>query len=110
MPNIERLFVRLGARKAKYFAVLDLTSGYHQVLLDTLTSKFAAFITDYGVFEPVRLWMGLKTAPSYFQQQMAGVLEGLLYLICELYLDDIIIYGSTVEEFFESLEKSFLVC
>lgn len=77
IPNIKRLFVRLvGQRKAKYFAVLDLTSGYHQVLLDELTSKYAAFITDFGVFQPIRLWMGLKTAPAYFQQQMAIILSG----------------------------------
>jgi hypothetical protein len=107
IPNIERLFVRLGEKKAKFFAVLDLTSGYHQVLLDTATRKFAAFITDYGVFEPVRLWMGLKTAPSYFQQQMASILEGLLYVICELYLDDIIISGSSEDDFIHNLRLVF---
>jgi hypothetical protein len=107
IPNIERLFVRLGEKKAKFFAVLDLTSGYHQVLLDAATRKYAAFITDYGVFEPVRLWMGLKTAPSYFQQHMASILEGLLYIICELYLDDIIVSGSTEEDFIHNLRLVF---
>ena len=44
--------------------------------------------------------MGLKGAPSYFQQAMATVvLAGLMYVICELYLDDIIVHGKTEDEF-----------
>lgn len=105
IPNIDRLFARLGSKKARYFAVLDLTSGYHQVLLDQRTRHLAAFVTDYGVFEPVRLWMGIKSAPSYFQQHMTRVLHGLLYDICEIYIDDIIIYGRTEEEFASNLDK-----
>jgi transposase InsO family protein len=105
IPNIDRLFQRLGAKEAKFFAVLDLTSGYHQILLDMATSKLAAFITDFGVFEPIRLWMGIKSAPSYFQQKMTEVLQGLIYSICEIYIDDIIIFGRTEEEFLENLDK-----
>jgi hypothetical protein len=41
--------------------------------------------------------MGLKGAPSYFQREIAHtVLGGLLG---ELYLDDLIIYGESEEEF-----------
>lgn len=105
IPNIDRLFARLGSKRARFFAVLDLTSGYHQILLDPETRKVAAFITDYGVFEPVRLWMGIKSAPSYFQQKMTQVLHGLLYDICEIYIDDIIIFGRTEQEFLHHLNK-----
>lgn len=105
IPNIELLFQRLGAKKAKYFAVLDFTSGYHQVMMDEATRHLAAFITEFGVFEPVRLWMGIKSAPSYFQQKIAEILQGLLYEVCELYIDDIIIFGETEEEFVAHLEK-----
>ena len=36
--------------------------------------------------------MGIKGAPSFFQQTMATiVLSGLLYSTCELYLDDILV-------------------
>jgi hypothetical protein len=92
----------------KYFAVLDLTSGYHQVLLDEKSRKYASFITDFGVFEPVRISMGLKTVPSYFQQQMALALGDLLHALCEIYIGDIIIFGKTEEEFLKNLEKTIL--
>src|SRR5690606_34962292 len=51
-----------------------------------------------------------KSAPSYFQQQMAEVvLRGLLYHICELYLDDIITaHGRTEDEYIENLRQVFM--
>jgi len=49
--------------------------------------------------------MGLKGAPAYFQGVMATiVLAGLLYTICELYLDDILIYAKTEAEFLRRLD------
>ncbi len=40
--------------------------------------------------------MGLKGAPAYFQSAMATeVLGGLIINICELYLDDVIVFADT---------------
>jgi len=33
------------------------------------------------------------------------VLLGILYLACEVYLDDILIYGTTEDEYFDNLEQ-----
>ena len=55
--------------------------------------------------------MGLKGAPSFFQMMIATmVLAGLLYTICELYIDDIITTGQTEEEFMSNLRKIFKRC
>jgi hypothetical protein len=48
--------------------------------------------------------MVAKGALSYFQEQLATVvIAGLIYVVCELYLDDVIVYGNTKEEFLERL-------
>jgi len=108
IPNIQAMLQRIGSEKAKYYAVMDLTSGYHQAPLSASARIFTAFITFCGVYEWLRVPMGLKGAPSYFQKMMASVvLMGLLYYICELYLDDILIYAKTHEEFLERCEKVF---
>jgi hypothetical protein len=61
-----------------------------------------------GIYEWCRVPMGLKGAPSYFQGVLASiVLVGLLYFICELYIDDIIVYGRTEDKFLVNLEKVF---
>jgi hypothetical protein len=53
------------------------------------------------------LW-DLKKAPAHFQEQMAAtVLLGLIYYICEVYLDDIIVHGKTNEEFIFNLREVF---
>ena len=49
--------------------------------------------------------MGLKGAPAYFQAALATiVLAGLIYTICELYIDNIIIYAQREDEFCERFE------
>jgi hypothetical protein len=50
--------------------------------------------------------MGLKGAPAYFQRILSGiVLHGLVFSICEIYLDDCLVFGKTEEEFVNNLEK-----
>ena len=50
----------------------------------------------------------MKTAPSYFQEKMASdVLRGLIYFICEVYIDDIIIGGDSEENLLLNLRRVF---
>ena len=96
LPRIDEMLTRLGAKKYKIFSVADLTSGFHQTPLAEDCRKYSAFITPMGVYEFTRVPFGLKTAPSYFQEKMASdVLSGLLYFICEIYIDDIITGGDS---------------
>ena len=109
IPNIRQLFERIGSKRPKYFAVVDLTQGYYQIELEESSRKYAAFMTPTGaIYEPNRVWMGRKTAGSYFQQMIAHrVLSGLVYDCCEVYIDDVIIFGKTEEEFLTNLDKVF---
>ena len=67
-----------------------------------------AFITSIGQYQFTRVPFGLKTAPSYFQEKMASdVLRGLLYFICEVYIDDIIIGGDSEEDLAKNLRFVF---
>ena len=98
------MFSRIGERKAKYYGVMDLTSGYHQVEIHPACRFLTAFITLFGLFEWLRVPMGVKGAPSYLQQMMVGVvLAGLL----EVYLDDVLVFGNNEDEYIYNLEKVF---
>ena len=108
IPMISMLLQRIGSKRARFFGVMDLTSGYHQMPKSKMAQVFTAFITFMGIFEFTRVPFGLKGAPSYFQQLMATiVLAGLIYTICEVYLDDIIVYATTEDEFVEDLTEVF---
>ena len=103
IPKIKEVLNRLGAKRAKYYGVIDLTAGYHQAELDPASRKYTTFKTHMGTYQWKRVPFGLKGAPSFYQQQIANALEGLLYKCCEVYIDDIIIYGTTEEEFLDNL-------
>ncbi|GBL95635.1 Retrovirus-related Pol polyprotein from transposon 412 [Araneus ventricosus] len=71
LPNIEELIEKVSA--AKYISVLDLTRGYWQIPLSPRVQRYAAFVTTFGTFRPLRLPFGLKNAPYYFSRLMANL-------------------------------------
>jgi hypothetical protein len=50
---------------------------------------------------------GLKCAPETFCRLMSKVLAGLNYVDCLVYLDDIIVFSSSLEEHLERIERVF---
>ena len=104
IPNIKHMLERIGSRQARYFGVLDLSQGFYQVPLAAESKALTAFITWCGTYEWNRLPMGIKSAPVYFQFLMATiVLLGLIHVICEIYIDDILIHAQTEDEFCTNL-------
>jgi hypothetical protein len=100
------MFTRLGNTGSDTFGVMDLASGYHQAPVSLNTQIFTAFITFCGIYQFTRSPFGPKRAPSYFQQMMTSiVLAGLLSFICEMYLDDCIVYAKGNDEFILTIEK-----
>ncbi|CAG9134394.1 unnamed protein product [Plutella xylostella] len=105
LPNITDLFDKLG--KSTYFSTIDLASGYHQIELEESDKQKTAFSTQHGHFEFQRMPFGLKTAPATFQRAMDSVLRGLQGIHCLVYLDDIIVYSSSLEEHIRKLRAVF---
>jgi hypothetical protein len=95
---------RIGQKRPAHFAVIDFTLGYHQMPLDESIRKFTAFNTEWGKYQWNRVPMGLKGATSYFQEVMEEVLHGLVGEICEIYIDDIIVFAKTEEELLRHLD------
>lgn len=96
LPQIEDILDQLG--HSKYFSTLDLAMGYHQVLLDEKDREKTAFSTDIGHFEFKRMPFGLTGAPATFQRMMNYVLTGLQGIQCLVYLDDIVVCGTSIED------------
>ena len=108
IPNIRDMLNRIGSQKPRFFAVFDLTSGYYQAKISESSRKYTAFLTHSGVYRWLRLPMGLTGAGSHFQNCLSmQVLNGLLHHICELYLDDCIVFADTEREFTERLQAVF---
>ena len=77
-----------------------MTSGYWQVPLAESSKRFTAFTCFLGIFEWNRAPMGATGVGGHFHQCIAFiVLIGLIHVILESYLDDILVYAQTEEEF-----------
>ena len=107
LPRIEEILDSLAG--AKYFSVLDLKSGYHQVEIAEHHKERTAFsVAPLGFFEYNRMAMGLANAPATYQRLMESVLGDLHLTICMVFLDDIIVYGNSFEEHLDRLERVLL--
>ena len=93
---------------AKYFSKLDLRSGYWQVEIQEEDKQKTAFqVGTMGFYEFNRMPFGLCNAPATFQRLMERCMGELNLKDCLIYLDDIIIFSSTVEQHLERLEAVF---
>ena len=100
MPRVKDIFAKLG--KAKFFTTLNLRSGYHHIALDDDAIKKTGFVMPLGKFEYVKFPFGLAPAPTYFQNLMNKVLNGLHFTLAYLY--DIIIFSETAEQHLKHIQ------
>ena len=89
---------------ARYFSTLDARSGFWSIPLDSESSDLCTFGTPYGIYKFLRLPFGIKTASEIFEERFKSIfnIPGV-----EIYVDDILIFGSTKEEHDNRLEQVF---
>lgn len=105
IPNLNSLLDRLG--RAQYFTTLDLAKGFHQILVREEDRRKTAFSTPSGHYEFVRMPFGLKNAPSTFQRLMNEVLKDHINKTCVVYMDDILIFSTSLQDHMVTLKKIF---
>ena len=64
-----------------------------------------AFTSPFGKYEYIKVPFGLIQAPAYFQELMTGILKESPFTIT--YLDDIIIFSRTAEEYIGNIRQVF---
>lgn len=108
LPRIDDIFDGLG--RAKYFSILDLYSGFHQIPFEKDSREMTAFSTERGSFQWKVLPNGLNIAPNSFSRMMAIAFAGLPPLRAFIYMDDIIVIGSSESHHFQNLKSVFDIC
>ena len=105
LPNINELLDKLG--RSQYFSVLDLASGFHQIEIDPKDGPKTAFTVDNGHYEFTRMTFGLKNGPATFQRVMDNILREFIGKTCLVYMDDIIVFSTSLQEHIVNLSKIF---
>ncbi|KAK3518760.1 hypothetical protein QTP70_011566 [Hemibagrus guttatus] len=90
---------------SKWFSVLDLRSGYYQVEMSEADKEKTAFICPLGFFQFERMPQGITGAPATFQRLMERAVGDMNMIRVLVYLDDLIVFGKTLEEHEERLLK-----
>lgn len=97
MPTLDRIWTEIPKGKGElFFTKLDLSNAFFHVKLHQNVRHFTTFMTANGLMRFKRLPFGLSCAPEIFQKVMEKVLVDCKGKI--IYLDDILIFGTTVEE------------
>lgn len=106
LPRLEETMDALHG--SSVFSKLDLRSGFWQVEVAKQDQAKTAFtVGPLGHFECERMPFGLTNAPSTFQRLMQLTLDDLLYKSCLVFIDDILVYSSSVTDHFIRLQAVF---
>lgn len=103
VPRVEDALTCLSG--SKWFSVLDLRSGYYQIPLSDADKEKTAFTCPAGFYQFERMPQGICGAPATFQRVMERTVGDMNLLEVLVYLDDVIVFGRTLEEHEQRLLK-----
>jgi len=104
LPLISELISQL--RGAKYFTKLDIWWGFNNVYIKLGDEWKVAFRTNHSLFEPLMMFFGMTNSPATFQTMMNDIFRTLIAKgIIVVYLDDILIFTRTEEEYKRAIQR-----
>ena len=91
--------------RAQYFSKIDLKNAYYRLQIKKEDEWKTAFCIHYGHYEFLVVPIGLTNAPATFQAYINKALYGLVNDFCIIYLDDILVFSKTKEEYNKHLQQ-----
>lgn len=87
LPRIDKILDNLG--RAKYFSIIDLYAGFHQVKLEKASRDITTFSTENESFRWKVLPFGLNISPNSFYSQDFYHTEHFYTLMTLLLLEEV---------------------
>ncbi len=103
IPRIQDILDNLGGKQ--WFTTLDMSKAYHQGYISEEFRHLTAFSTPWTLLEWIRIPFGLRNAPPAFQRYINQLLGDMKGVICEPYLDDILVHSESFEGHVADLKK-----
>ena len=94
--------------RAAHFSTFDMNSGFWQVPMDKESKQYTAFtLGSMGLYKCESIPFGLCNAPPTFQRLMQNCLGELNLTYCLIYLDDVIVFSDTPDEYLRRMHVVF---
>ncbi|KAG0442406.1 Retrovirus-related Pol polyprotein from transposon 17.6 [Dictyocoela muelleri] len=103
IPRIKELISTLYGKK--YFTRIDLKDGFFQIPIKKTDREKTAFYTGSRLMEFNRMPQGYKNSPAIFQRAMHLIVKNLIGNCCIVYIDDILVFGESIDEHDRNLSK-----
>ena len=95
---------------ARFFAVFDAISGFHQVSVDPESSKLLNITTQMGNYRYTVLGQGLCCSQDLFNYITRGSTQTDPTFKIIKNVDDFCLYGNTIEELEHQIKKLMKMC
>lgn len=105
MPLVQENLDRLNGNQ--YFSFVDLKDAYYHIEIKPEDKHKTGIVTPFGTYQYERLAFGLAGSPYTFTRVMDEVLMGLGNITCLVFMDDILIFGRSMQEHTERLREVF---
>jgi hypothetical protein len=105
LPNPSDIFDDLAG--SKYFATIDMKSGFWQIPMLARDKEKTAFCVPGGHYQFCRMPFGLINATATFQRTMQAILSSLVGKCAHVFVDDIVVYANSMEQLLERLDSVF---
>ena len=102
LPFIDQMLERLS--KHTHFCFLDGYSGFSQIHVSAKDQSKTTFTCPFGTFAYRHMPFGLCNAPTTFQRCVMAIFSDFCEKICEVFMDDFSVYGSSFDDCLSNLD------
>nr|VZI47229.1 unnamed protein product [Spirometra erinaceieuropaei] len=103
LPRLDGILASMAGKK--FFSTLYLSSSYWQIEEHPEDRAKTTFALPSGLFEFTTLPMGLANVAATCQRLMQKLPKNLCPSKCLVYIDDVIVWGTTISELLDSLSE-----
>ena len=106
LPRIQEALESMA--RSTHFSSMDFKFGFWQIKMAPGSQQYMAFtVGNLGFYEFTHMPFWLCNSPMMFQCLMQNTLGELNLTYCVIYLDDVIVFGRTEEEYLRHLRMVF---
>lgn len=96
MPEVADILA--DCAKGKVWSTIDMTDSFYQTRMHPKDIHKTAVSTPFSTYEWLVMPQGFRNSPAIHQRRVNNALRNLIGKICQVYLDDVIIWADNLND------------